>query len=65
MFGFVSIRQATSSVAFARRSSSSIPPRSLVASLTTSSPAIVTVAGLVPWAVSGISTLVRCSPRSS
>ena len=27
--------------------------------------AIVTVAGLVPWAVSGVSTWWRCSPRSS
>ncbi len=33
------------------------PPSALVASLTTSRPAIVTVAGLVPCAVSGVSTL--------
>ena len=28
-------------------------------------PAIVTVAGFVPWAVSGVSTFVRRSPRDS
>ena len=39
-----------------------MPPAALVASLTTSSPAIVTVAGLVPWAVSGVSTLWRWTP---
>ena len=50
----------------ARRSSRSIPPRELVASLTTSRPAIVTVAGLVPCEVSGVRTLHRCvSPRDS
>ena len=36
VFGLVSIRLATSSVAFSRRSSTSTPPRSLVATLTTS-----------------------------
>ncbi len=65
VFGFVSIRQATSSVAFSRRSSRSTPPSGAVPTFTTSYPAMVTVAGLVPWAVSGVSTLVRRSPRSS
>ena len=65
VFGLVSIRQATWSSTFARRSSRSTPPRSSVATLTTSYPAIVTVAGFVPWAVSGVSTLVRSSPRSA
>ncbi len=65
VFGFVSIRQATSPSAFARRSSRSTPPSSAVSTFTTSKPAIVTVAGLVPWAVSGVSTFVRFSPRSS
>ena len=43
------------------------PPRrsAFVPTLTTSKPAIVTVAGFVPCAVSGVSTFVRRSPRSS
>ncbi len=63
VLGLVSIRHATSVSAFARRSSRSTPPSGLVATFTTSKPAIVTVAGLVPWAVSGVSTLWRVSPR--
>ena len=59
VLGLVSIRQATSESAFARRSSRSTPPSASVPTLTTSSPAIVTVAGLVPCAVSGVSTLRR------
>ncbi len=65
VLGFVSMRQATVSSALARRSSTSTPPSSLVATFTTSKPAIVTVAGFVPCAVSGVRTFVRFSPRSS
>jgi hypothetical protein len=65
VFGLVSMRQATVSSAFARRSSRSTPPSSFVPTLTTSRPAIVTVAGFVPCAVSGVRTFVRAvSPRS-
>ena len=65
VFGFVSMRQATLSSAFARRSSRSTPPSGAVPTFTTSIPAIVTVAGFVPWAVSGVRTFVRVSPRAS
>ena len=66
VFGFVSMRQATESSAFALRSSMSTPPSAFEATLTTWRPAIVTVAGFVPCAVSGVRTFVRpWSPRSA
>ena len=44
----------------------STPPSAFEATFTTSSPAIVTVAGFVPCAVSGVRTFVRpWSPRSA
>src|ERR671939_577204 len=46
VLGLVSMRQATSSPALARRSSRSTPPSAFVPTLTTSKPAMVTVAGL-------------------
>jgi len=64
VFGLVSMRQATSSSIFERRSSMSTPPVSLVATFTTSYPAIETEAGLVPWAVSGVRTLRGFLPLS-
>ena len=39
-------------------------PAGVVFTVTDSKPPIVALAGLVPWALSGASTLVRRSPRS-
>src|SRR5258707_684224 len=65
--GFVSINAAVCSSTFSRRSSMSMLPRGSVFTCVTSYPAIVTDAGFVPCAVSGITTVRRCSdsPRSS
>ena len=64
--GFVSISPAVRSSTFARRSSRSRLPRSVVATFASSNPVIVTLAGLVPCAVSGITITLRPgSPRSA
>ena len=64
--GFVSISPAVRSSTFARRSSRSRLPRSVVATFASSNPAIVTLAGFVPCAVSAVMITLRpCSPRSA
>ena len=50
--GFVSIRPAVRSSTFARRSSKSRLPRSSVSTFCSSKPAMATLAGFVPCAVS-------------
>ena len=50
----MSISPAVRSSTFARRSSRSRFPRSVVATFASSKPAIVTLAGFVPWAVSAV-----------
>ncbi len=62
MDGFVSISPAVRSFTFARRSSRSRLPRSVVATFSSLYPAIVTLAGLVPCAVSAVMIVSRCSP---
>ena len=59
--GFVSISAAVCSSTLPRRSSTSMLPRASVWTGVSSKPAIVTEAGFVPCAVSGITTLRRCS----
>ncbi len=64
--GFVSISPAVRSSTFARRSSRSRLPRSVVATFASSKPAIVTLAGFVPCAVSAVMITFRPgSPRSA
>ena len=65
--GFVSMSAAVCSSTFVRRSSTSMLPRASVLTGVISNPAIVTDAGFVPCAVSGITTLRLCadSPRAS
>jgi hypothetical protein len=64
--GFVNIRPAVPSSTLARRSSTSMFPRGSVLTGVTSYPAIVTLAGFVPCAVSGMTIFLRvsASPRS-
>ena len=64
VFGLVIMNTAIWSSSWRRRSSMSSVPVGSVFTVTVSKPAIVALAGLVPWALSGTSTLVRFSPRS-
>jgi hypothetical protein len=63
--GFVSIRPAVRSFTFERRSSRSRFPRASVSTFCSLYPAIVTLAGFVPCAVSAVITVSRSSPRSA
>ncbi len=56
VLGFVSMRAAVAGPAFALRSSRSTSPFSPDFTLTVFRPASVLLAGLVPWAESGIRT---------
>ena len=62
VLGLVSMIPATSSSSTARNASTSTQPRASLGTVTTSNPARVTEAGLVPWAESGMTTLCRVSP---
>jgi len=65
VLGTVIIMPATVSSQAARSAARSTSPFSSEGNSTTSSPAMETVAGLVPWALFGTRILVRLlSPRS-
>ncbi len=64
VFGFVSIRPAVSSVAIFSKSSMSTHPVSSLLTTVTSKPAILALAGFVPWAESGTITSLLSSPCS-
>ena len=59
VFGLVIMNTAIWSSSLARRSSMSTEPVGSVFTVTVSKPAIVALAGFVPWALSGTSTFVR------
>ena len=62
--GFVSMNAAVSVSSAAFNASRSTSPCSLLGIVTVSQPHIVTLAGFVPCAVSGMMTFLRASPRA-